>query len=119
MRSCLETNGILDRHLAEIIDDADIIAMDFKLPSSTKCRPYWEEHEAFLRIARQKEVFIKVVISSDTDKEDIARSVELVAGSTRTSFLSCSQIISNGKTAPWTAVWIIRIIAGNISPTSK
>ena len=80
MRSYLETNGILDRHLAEIIDDVDIIAMDFKLPSSTKCRPYWEEHEAFLRIARQKEVFIKVVISSDTDKEDIARSVELVAG---------------------------------------
>lgn len=80
MRSCLETNGILARHLAEIIDDVDIIAMDFKLPSSTKCRPYWEEHAAFLRIARQKEVFIKAVISSDTDKEDIARSVELVAG---------------------------------------
>ena len=80
MLSYLETNGIFDQHLAEIIADVDIIAMDFKLPSSTKCRPYWEEHAAFLRIARQKEVFIKAVISSDTQQEDITRSVELVAG---------------------------------------
>src|SRR3990167_2020580 len=80
MRSYLETNGIFDQHLAEIIDDVDIIAMDLKLPSSTRCRPYWEEHAAFLRIARQKEVFIKAVVSSDTGKEDIARCVELVAG---------------------------------------
>ena len=80
MRSYLETNGTFDRPLAEIIDDVDIVAMDLKLPSSTKCRPYWEEHAAFLRIARQKEVFIKAVVSSDTGKEDIARCVELVAG---------------------------------------
>lgn len=79
MRSYLETNGTLDQHLAEIISDVDIIAMDFKLPSSTKCRPYWEEHAAFLRLARQKEVFIKAVISSGTQKEDVARCVELVA----------------------------------------
>ncbi|MBI5150719.1 MAG: 7-carboxy-7-deazaguanine synthase QueE [Candidatus Omnitrophica bacterium] len=80
MRSYLETNGILDRHLAQIIDDVDIVAMDLKLPSSTKCRPYWEEHAAFLKVARQKEVFIKAVISGDTTKEDVVRSVELVAG---------------------------------------
>ncbi|MBI5415596.1 MAG: 7-carboxy-7-deazaguanine synthase QueE [Candidatus Omnitrophica bacterium] len=80
MRSYLETNGILDQCLAEIIDDVDIVAMDLKLPSSTKCRPYWEEHAAFLKVARQKEVFIKAVISSDTNKEDVARSVELIAG---------------------------------------
>lgn len=80
MRSYLETNGIFAPALAALIDDVDIIAMDFKLPSSTQCRPYWEEHAAFLRIARQKEVFIKAVVSSDTQKEDIVRSVELVAG---------------------------------------
>lgn len=80
MRSYLETNGIFAPALAAIIDDVDIIAMDFKLPSSTKCRPYWEEHAAFLRIARQKEVFIKAVVSRDTQKEDVVRSVELVAG---------------------------------------
>lgn len=80
MSSYLETNGIFDQHLAEIIDDVDVIAMDFKLPSSTQCRSYWREHEAFLKVARQKDVFIKVVVSSSTQKADVARSVELVAG---------------------------------------
>lgn len=79
MKSYLETNGIFDKQLETIIDDLDIIAMDFKLPSSTKCRPYWEEHAAFLRVARRKEVFIKAVIGADTHKDDIIRSVSLVA----------------------------------------
>lgn len=79
MKTYLETNGILNGALAEVIDGVDIVAMDLKLPSSTKCRPYWEEHAAFLRVARQKEVFIKAVISSGTHKEDVAHAVELVA----------------------------------------
>ena len=76
----LETNGILPQELEAVIDDVDIIAMDFKLPSSTQCRPYWQEHEAFLKKAREKDVFIKAVISSGTLQEDIAASVELAAG---------------------------------------
>jgi len=78
--SYLETNGILHRELAGIIDDIDIIAMDLKLPSSTQCRPFWEEHEEFLKIARKKEVFTKTVISEDTTREDVIRAAELVAG---------------------------------------
>ena len=74
----LETNGIFYHELAEIIDDVDYIAMDFKLPSSTKCKAYWTEHEAFLKIAKQKDVFIKAVITSDTDYQDVVTSVELV-----------------------------------------
>lgn len=75
----LETNGICPDALSEVIDGIDIVAMDLKLPSSTRCRPYWDEHGEFLRIARRKEVFIKAVISSDTLPEDIDRSVALVA----------------------------------------
>jgi len=78
--SYLETNGILYEELAEVIADIDIVSMDIKLPSSTKCRSFWNEHEEFLKIARQKDVFTKIVISSDTQKEDVLRSVELVAG---------------------------------------
>lgn len=76
----LETNGVLFQELAQVIDHVDIVSMDFKLPSSTGTRGYWQEHEAFLKISRQKEVFIKAVISSGTQKEDVIRSVELVAG---------------------------------------
>jgi len=76
----LETNGIFYKELAELIDDIDIIAMDLKLPSSTKCRSFWQEHKEFLNIARKKDVFIKTVISSETEREDVLRSVDLVAG---------------------------------------
>ena len=79
MRIYLETNGILPRELNEVIDDIDIIAMDLKLPSSTKCRAYWEEHKEFLKVAKQKDVFIKAVVTSDTKEEDIKTAVEFVA----------------------------------------
>jgi len=75
----LETNGIMPDALAEIISDVDIIAMDLKLPSSTQCRSYWDEHEAFLKIASTKEVFIKTVISAQTDECDLEKAVDLVA----------------------------------------
>lgn len=79
MSTYLETNGIFYNELAEIIDNVDIIAMDLKLPSSTKCQPFWKEHREFLNIARQKEVFIKTVITSDTARNDVLLSADLVA----------------------------------------
>ena len=79
VRSYLETNGIFYNELADLIEDIDIIAMDIKLPSSTKCRPYWEEHERFLKIAHEKEVFVKTVISSETEVNDVMYAVNLVA----------------------------------------
>jgi len=78
MKIYLETNGVLPDELKKIINDIDIIAMDIKLPSSTKCQNFFKEHEEFLKIALAKEVFIKTVISSDTKKEDIEKSVALV-----------------------------------------
>jgi organic radical activating enzyme len=76
----LETNGILPQELERIVDDVDVIAMDIKLPSSTKAGAYWSEHRRFLEIARTRDVFIKTVISSDTQEEDIVTAAQLVAG---------------------------------------
>jgi len=80
MTSYLETNGVLPDELGKVIEDIDIVSMDIKLPSSTECQSYWKEHEAFLKIAKQREVFVKNVISSKTDKADIIKSINLVAG---------------------------------------
>ena len=74
----LETNGICPQELKTVINDTDIVAMDIKLPSSTKEKAYWKEHEEFLKIALKKDVFIKTVISADTDKKDIVKAVEMV-----------------------------------------
>jgi len=76
----LETNGVLPQELSKVIDSVDIIAMDMKLPSSTKCRAYWKEHEDFLRIAvaSRKDVFVKTVITSDTEKDDLHQAVNII-----------------------------------------
>jgi len=74
----LETNGILYKNLGEVLDYLDIIAMDFKLPSSTQRGPFWQEHREFLKIAKEKEVFVKAVITPSTVKEDLIRAVEII-----------------------------------------
>jgi 7-cyano-7-deazaguanosine (preQ0) biosynthesis protein QueE len=79
MTSYLETNGILPEALQEVIADIDIVAMDLKLPTSTHLRAYWDEHEAFLKIAVNKDVFIKAVITSDTKTEDVMQAMDLVS----------------------------------------
>ena len=56
-RVYLDTNGTLPLALKAIIKDVDIIAMDLKLPSSTKQKSFWHEHKDFLKIAKAKDVF--------------------------------------------------------------
>lgn len=74
----LETNGILADALDELIEEIDIVAMDFKLPSSTGMSKYWPEHRKFLKIASKKEVFIKMVICSTTERKDIDQALRLL-----------------------------------------
>lgn len=74
----LETNGTLPRELQKIIDDIDIIAMDIKLPSSTKGCALWPEHEDFLKAALKKEVFVKMVVTSETEIADIFRARAII-----------------------------------------
>ncbi len=76
----LETNGTMPAQLKKHLAHIDIIAMDIKPPTSTGDRAFWDQHREFLRAAAAKKVFVKVVITSRTTREDIERSVELVAG---------------------------------------
>ncbi len=75
----LETNGILDEALREVLEYVDIVAMDMKLPSATRQRPYWKEHESFLRIAGHKDVFIKVVVARQTSAEEVVAAAKLAS----------------------------------------
>ncbi len=74
----LETNGTLYENLSEVIDWVDLISMDFKLPSSTKDKDCWSQHERFFKIAKEKEVFVKAVITEATEVQDIYRAIELI-----------------------------------------
>lgn len=63
----LETNGVLWEVLQELIGWFDVIAMDMKLPSVSKGEDFFDAHRYFLKIAAEKEVFVKVIISKSAD----------------------------------------------------
>lgn len=74
-KTYLETNGVLFGELKKVIDFIDIISMDFKLPSATGEKELWREHREFLKIAAQKEVFVKVVVAPITQVGDIFETI--------------------------------------------
>ncbi len=80
-RTYLETNGVLADNLAQVLAWIDVIAMDIKPPSATGDRPVWEEHDRFLRTARQagKEIFVKIVVTGATSDSEMDQAFEQVA----------------------------------------
>ncbi len=66
----LETSGILWKPLSEVIQWMDVIAMDMKPASVTKEKNFYEEHRQFLKIARNHETFVKMVISKEIDARE-------------------------------------------------
>ncbi len=74
----LETNGILFGDLEQVIDFVDIVAMDFKLSSSTGAYSFWRQHRRFLEVASQKETFLKMVICHSTEDSDLWRAVKVI-----------------------------------------
>lgn len=75
----LETNGVLHTALLRLIDLFDHISMDIKLPSTSGSTDLWECHRDFLRIAAQKNVFVKIVISDASEEWEIERACKTVA----------------------------------------
>ena len=51
--------------------------MYIKLPSIVT-KPQWEAHAKFLELARTKDLYVKLVVSDETTKEEFEKSVELL-----------------------------------------
>lgn len=76
----LETNGVLFKELSRIIDDIDIVALDFKLPSANQGNQFWQAHEKFLKISAKKDFFVKIVVAKSTKNEEIEKAIDLLSG---------------------------------------
>ena len=75
----LETNGTLPTALAQVIQQIDIVSMDFKLPSELpENQAYWQEHADFLKVACQREVFVKIVLSGRTSPSELEQAIALI-----------------------------------------
>jgi len=87
LKNYLETNGTLYQQLEDVIDDIDIVAMDVKLPSSSGMGQLWGMHYRFLKIASQKETFIKAIISEETVSDDLKAALALIREVNRSCIL--------------------------------
>ncbi len=97
----LETNGTLPDCLEKIICYTDIIAMDFKLPSSTGLCGFWKEHDLFLKQALTRKVFIKSVITRGTTEEDVKHMRDIIASIDRNITLVLQPVTAGrGADAP-------------------
>jgi organic radical activating enzyme len=74
----LETNGIHHNDMMMIRDLVDVVSMDFKLPSSTGLRPFWDDHTKFMHSISGKTLFIKVVVTRDTKVDDILTACNII-----------------------------------------
>jgi 7-carboxy-7-deazaguanine synthase len=95
-RVYLETNGLHDGALSEVLPHIDVVAMDIKLPSAVR-KPLWEKHRAFLSRLENtpfieaahtgsnglKSVFVKVVIDGSSLLEEVDKAATLVASTSR------------------------------------
>jgi 7-carboxy-7-deazaguanine synthase len=75
----LETNGVLPTALPPVIPMLDHISMDIKLPSTSGCTDQWDLHGEFLRLAAQKNVYVKVVVGDETEAWEIQRACSTIA----------------------------------------
>lgn len=78
-RLYLETNGILWKALDEVIGWCDCIAMDMKPASVTKEENFIRDHEFFLKRAKGKELFVKIVVSKDILWQELEEELQLTA----------------------------------------
>ena len=77
----LETNGTLAEDFKKIFDAIDIISMDIKLPSVIG-ENLFDLHKKFIEIAREKDLYIKIVVSAETSTEEFLDAVNLIPKNT-------------------------------------
>ena len=78
----LETNGTLYDELSNIIDSVDIISMDLKLESGAG-KNLFEAHKKFLSVAKNKDLYVKIILAEQTNSEEIEEAASLAKDADR------------------------------------
>ncbi|MCR5834713.1 MAG: 7-carboxy-7-deazaguanine synthase QueE [Selenomonadaceae bacterium] len=73
----LETNGTLAEEFEKISDVVDIVSMDIKLPSVVQ--NVFNLHEKFLRAAQFADLYVKIVVTDETTREEFLSAINLIA----------------------------------------
>lgn len=73
----LETNGTLYEPMARCGDCIDLVSMDYKLPSSTGVN-LKEQHAKFLTAAFKSRVYIKMVVTAQSNWNEIQEAIDVI-----------------------------------------
>jgi len=90
-RIFLETHGLAEAGLREVIDRVDVVSMDWKLASDVRresdprhgsaIAPFHEAHERFLRVAHAgADVTVKLVVTPASEDAEIDEAATRIAG---------------------------------------
>lgn len=79
-RVMLETNGTLPAGLERVIEWVSYISMDLKLASVDGANVPAPIQQAFLETARQRHVFVKIVVGPSTSSSELDRALDMVHG---------------------------------------
>ncbi|MGH9066566.1 MAG: 7-carboxy-7-deazaguanine synthase QueE, partial [Acidimicrobiales bacterium] len=74
----LETNGTLPAGLAKVIHLVDQVSMDIELDSVDGEGVDPAVQRRFLELARQRDVWVKIVVGPDTDEGELTRALDMV-----------------------------------------
>jgi len=74
----LETSGTQPEKLQSVLPWVDIIAMDIKLPSTTGQPLLLDAHRSFYELGRSKDLFIKLVVSTQTPLSELDAVFDIV-----------------------------------------
>jgi organic radical activating enzyme len=74
----LETNGTLPGAYEMVARYIDIVALDFKIPTATGRPGMWRKHEDFLKMAKDKEVFVKMVINENLIPRELEQVLSII-----------------------------------------
>ena len=77
-RTWLETHGGRVRELEAVISGTDYVSMDLKLPSSSGDFVPLAVHRRFLEVASTRETFAKVVVTPNTEVDEVVGAAEMV-----------------------------------------
>lgn len=75
----LETNGTKPDEILKLAGQIDVVAMDFKLPSSAAAGDFFESHARFLKATRGAKVFAKVVLDGNVTDAEMRKCAEIIA----------------------------------------
>jgi organic radical activating enzyme len=109
VRTLLETHGLAEGGLEAVIEEIDVVSMDWKLSSDVRrvsdsrhgpVEPFHAAHEQFLKVARRApEVMVKVVVTPRSGDEEIDEMVSKLAATAPEATLVIQPVTPFGRVA--------------------